>query len=146
MKIDILLFPGFQELDAIAPFEVLQNAAQCGAEFEVRLVALSGAVENVGTHGARLWAEAKFDVSSRPDVLVVPGGGWIGRAPQGARAEAERGDIPRVIAEMHKAGTVVAAVCTGTMLLAAAGLIKGRPVTTHHGAISELPATGAQSD
>ncbi len=143
MIIDILLFPGFQELDAIAPFEVLKNAALCGAKWEVRLVALSGPIEIVGTHGARLWAETKFDLGSRPDVLVVPGGGWIGRAGQGAWAEAERGDIPRAIAQMHEARTVVAAVCTGTMLLAAAGLIKGRPVTTHHGVSADLRATGA---
>ncbi len=84
MRIDVLLFPGVQELDAIAPFEVLKNAAQCGADFDVRLVALSGPVEIVGTHGARIWAEVRFDFDSRPDVLVVPGGGWISRAPQGA--------------------------------------------------------------
>ena len=52
--------------------------------------------------------------------------------------------LPSLIAERFAAGSVIAAVCTGTMLPAAAGLLDGRPAVTHHGAINELAAAGAR--
>jgi transcriptional regulator GlxA family with amidase domain len=76
--------------------------------------------------------------------VIVPGGGWNSRSSQGAWAEAERGEIPARLAELHQAGTNIAAVCTGAMLLASAGLLRGRAATTHHGAIEELRAAGAE--
>jgi putative intracellular protease/amidase len=143
MRIDILLYPGADELDVVAPYEVLKNAAGCGADFAVRFVALSGPGEFVAAHGARLWAEAAIDAASRPDVLVVPGGGWSNRAPQGVRPEMERGDIPRLLARLHEAGVVLAAVCTGTLLFAAGGFLRGVPAAVHHGALDYLATTGA---
>jgi transcriptional regulator GlxA family with amidase domain len=79
----------------------------------------------------------------RPHVLVVPGGGWNARKPQGARAEAERGDVPAALGRLHEAGTILAGVCTGGMLIATAGLLVGRPAITHHGALADLRAAGA---
>lgn len=143
MRVDIIVFPGFDELDAIGPFEVLQNAASLGANFVVRLVAPRGAGEIVAAHGLRIRAEAGMRDEPRPDLIVVPGGGWGDRRPEGARAEAASGAIPRYLAERHAAGTIVASVCTGAMLLATAGLLKGRPATTHHVAIDDLRAAGA---
>jgi transcriptional regulator GlxA family with amidase domain len=55
-----------------------------------------------------------------------------------------RGVIPAKLAELHAAGTTLAGVCTGAMLLAAAGVLKGRPAITHHGAISDLEASGVE--
>ncbi len=144
MRFQVLLYDGFDELDAIAPFEVLRIAAG-SAGWQVDLVTRDGAEEvsaarglKVRTGGVRL-AEA-----NRPDVLVVPGGGWVDRAPQGARAEALCGELPAVLAELHRTGTVLAAVCTGGMLLATAGLLRGRPAVTHHGALDDLRAAGAE--
>jgi transcriptional regulator GlxA family with amidase domain len=74
----------------------------------------------------------------------VPGGGWGDRAPQGTRAEVQRGDLPRAIAARHAAGATVASVCTGALLLAAAGLLEGRPATTHHTALDDLAERGAR--
>jgi transcriptional regulator GlxA family with amidase domain len=144
MRIDIIVFPGFDELDAIGPFEVLQNAAALAADFVVRLVAPTGAGEIVAAHGLRIRAEAGMRDEPRPDLIVVPGGGWGDRSPQGARAEAASGEIPRYLAERHAAGTIVASVCTGAMLVAAAGLLKDRPAITHHVAIDDLAAVGAR--
>ena len=75
---------------------------------------------------------------------MVPGGGWNDHRAEGARAEAERGEIPAYLAELHQAGTTIAAVCTGAMLLAAAGLLRGRPAITHHSAIEDLRRAGAE--
>lgn len=146
MRIDILLFDGFDELDAIAPFEVLRAAAEAGADFSTRLLTLHPADEVVAAHGLRVRPDgslSQLGEGERPQVLVVPGGGWNARKPQGARAEAERGEIPAELARLHAAGTTLAGVCTGGMLIATAGLLAGRPAITHHSAISDLRAAGA---
>src|SRR5918998_997253 len=88
MRIAVVVFEGFDELDAIGPLEVLRNAASMG--------------------------------------------------------DAERGELPAAIAAAHEAGAVVATVCTGAMLATAAGLTRGRPAVTHHGAIDDLRAAGAE--
>jgi transcriptional regulator GlxA family with amidase domain len=77
-------------------------------------------------------------------VVIVAGGGWNSRAPQGVRVEVASGIIPAALARLHAKGVVVATVCTGAMLAAAAGLTTGRPATTHHGAIADLRASGAE--
>ncbi len=144
MRIDIILFDGFDELDALGPFEVFQNAALNGADFIVRLVAPAGASEVVGAHGLRVKAEAALRSKPSPELILVPGGGWNDRRAQGARAETERGDIPAYLAELHQSGVTIAAVCTGAMIVAATGLLRGRPAITHRGAIEDLRAAGAE--
>lgn len=144
MRIDVLLFPGFDELDAIAPFEVFHNATLRGAPFEARYVAAPSTGEIVAAHGSRLNCDVKLGSGPRPDVIVVPGGGWIDGSASGARAEVNRGEIPAALAEMHRAGVTIASVCTGAMLVAAAGILNGRAAITHHGAIADLESAGAK--
>lgn len=139
---EILLFDGFDELDALAPFEVLQRAAAGGADLEVKLDALDGAREVVAQYGLRVGTDG--ELGDGPDVLIVPGGGWNNRSSRGARTESERGDLPSAIARLHRGGATVAAVCTGAMLLAAAGLTKERSAVTHHVAMQDLKDTGAE--
>lgn len=147
MRIDVLVFDGFEELDAIAPFEVLRVAAEAGADLQTRLLTLHPAAEVEASHGLRVrpgGALTSLADDERPDVVVVPGGGWNARKPQGTRAEAERGEIPAELARLHAVGTKLAGVCTGGMLIATAGLLEGRPAITHHAAIEDLRATGAR--
>jgi transcriptional regulator GlxA family with amidase domain len=137
MSTEILLYDGFEELDAFGPFEVL-----AGAGFEPALVTLEPRESVTGAHGAVVIPHA--ELSERPDLLVVPGGGWATRATSGAWAEAQRGALPRALAERHGAGTQIAGVCTGTMLVAAAGLLLGRCAVTHHTALEDLAQAGAR--
>lgn len=137
MRVEVLLFDGVDELDALGPYEVLARQP----ELDVALVALRPDRVITASHGAQI--QPQDSLSAAPDLLIVPGGGWNSHAPQGARAEAARGEIPEAIARRHAAGTTVASVCTGAMLVAAAGLLRGRPAVTHHGALDELRASGA---
>ncbi len=143
VKTQIVLYDGFDELDAVAPYEVLIAAGRRGVPFQVELAHFDGAREVKGSQGLAVRATAVL--ADRLDLLVVPGGRWADRGSLiGARVEAERGALPRAIAGLHAAGATVASVCTGAMLLAAAGLTRGRPATTHHLARDELRASGAE--
>lgn len=129
--IDILVYPGFDELDAIGPYEVLANAG-----FDVRLV---GTTESVtASHGVTVETQGRLRDSAALDCLVVPGGGWNDRSTAGAWAEYEHGEIPRIVRDYASRRVTVASVCTGAMLLAKAGVLDGRPATTHHSARDDL--------
>jgi len=141
----ILIFDGFDELDALAPFEVLTRATEIRPDFTVQLATLEPQEEVTGAHGAKLRTRALLSIASPPDVLVVPGGGWAARSAQGVLAETKRGAVPAAIAGLHRGGrTLIASVCTGAMLLASAGILRGRNAVTHHVAIADLAAAGAQ--
>lgn len=142
MRIAILAYEGFDELDALGPYEVLRNAALRGAEVEALLITDRPAERVTGSHGLTVEPQGTL-ADGTFDLVIVPGGGWNDRAPAGAYAEAQRGELPARLRELRAAGTSIASVCTGGMLVAAAGLANGRPVTTHHLAIEELRAKGA---
>jgi transcriptional regulator GlxA family with amidase domain len=133
MHVQILIYDGFDELDAVGPYEILH-----GAGFETELATLEPVDTITASHGTVLVPHATL--AERPDLLLVPGGGWRDRKPVGTHAEYERGVIPAAIAERHAAGSQVASVCTGAMLLARSGILDGRPATTHWGAIDDLRA------
>ncbi len=135
MEIAVLIFDGFDELDAIGPYEVLANAAQLGADLRVQLLTLKPADEVIGSHGLRVRPDGLLD--GQIDLVIVPGGGWNDRAERGAWGEARRDELPKAVAQLHDARATIASVCTGAMLLSAAGLTQGRPATTHHGALDE---------
>lgn len=142
MRVEILVFDGVDELDVIAPLEVLRRAANAGAPFDVRLVTYEAQDLVTGAYGLRFQVDGVIDPATT-DILLVGGGGWVARSPAGAWAEAERGAVFEVIRQAAANATVVAGVCTGTMLLAGAGVIGDRRATTHSGARAELESTGA---
>ena len=141
MRAEIILFDGFDDMDALAPNEVLRRVAGLGGDLRVDFVTVDSAPEITSAYGVVMRTPLTL---GRPDLLVVPGGGWAARAPQGARAEAERGVIPAAIAEAHARSATIATVCTGAMLASAAGILRGRRATTHHSAIADLREAGAE--
>ncbi|HEX9035463.1 MAG TPA: DJ-1/PfpI family protein [Ktedonobacterales bacterium] len=141
MRAEIILFEGFDDLDALAPYEVLRRAATQGADLTVELVTVDGAAEARTAYGVAL---RSLGMLGTPDVLVVPGGGFVGRAPRGVRAEMNSGLIPDAIAKAHGRGAIIATVCTGALLAAAGGILRGHRATTHHQAIADLRMAGAE--
>lgn len=139
MDVEILLFEGYDELDAIAPYETFRLAANRDTEFDARLVTLAPADLVEARSGLRV--EPDGTLSAAPDALLIPGGGWNDPGEPGVRREYERGVVPDAIADRFGSGSLVASVCTGSLLLAAAGILEGRPAATHHtahGALQEM--------
>lgn len=136
MRIAILLFDGVEELDWAGPWEVLTMwaalARRAGdADVEVLLCGdQTGPI--TCAKGARVLADSSWDdLTDTPDVVVVPGG-------RGTRSLVEDEVLLGRLRQYHEDGALLASVCTGALLLAAAGLLEGRPATTHHGALAEL--------
>lgn len=132
MRIAVALFPRVTALDAIGPYEVLQRLPGASVTFvghhkgEIR-------TEN-GFLG--LTVDATFDELPDPDVVIVPGG-------VGTRALLADEPILSWIRKAHEGSTFTTSVCTGSMLLAAAGLLPGLEATTHWSATGELAELGA---
>jgi len=148
MLIQVLLYDGFDELDAIGPYEILHGSGLPTEYAVLRDDAGSRSARTrnddevvTASHGTVIVPHATL--AEAPDLLVVPGGGWRTRSPVGTWGEYERGVIPQAIAQRHAAGSTVASVCTGAMLLAKGGILAGRPAVTHAAAIDDLRADGA---
>ncbi|PIE96167.1 AraC family transcriptional regulator [Bacillus fungorum] len=144
MKIQIVLFDGFGELVSFAPFEVLNRAIEEGAPFTVEFVSSEPKQEVTTSFGVTVKLHDFLRMDNRPDLLIVPGGGWNHKAEHRARKQLEIGTLTEMIKEMHKAGTIVAGVCTGGMLLAAFGILNDKKATMHHLAQSEMSEYGAE--
>ena len=128
----IALFPRSTALDAIGPYEVLQRVPSIDVVFvghrrgEVR-------TDN-GMLG--LICDATFDEVNRPDVLVMPGG-------VGTRALVGDDAILDWVRDVHRHTRFTTSVCTGSLVLAAAGLLDGLAATTHWAATELLGRFGA---
>src|SRR5690242_7486071 len=136
MRIDIAIFDGMDELDAVGPLEVLRRAG-----FDVHLVALDPGMTVTCAYGLTITPDGlpRHDA----EVVVFPGGGWVARAEKGVRAEIESRRWEPLIADASRRGAVLASVCTGAMILATAGALTGRRAATHHNAWADLQAAGA---
>lgn len=141
MLVEILLFEGFDELDAIAPYETFRLAARRSDAIDARTVTLSATDRIEARSGLRI--EPDGTLSESPDALLVPGGGWNDPDAAGVRREYDRGEIPEAVAQRFESGATIASVCTGSLLLAAAGILDDRPAATHHTAREDLRGMGA---
>jgi transcriptional regulator GlxA family with amidase domain len=141
VRIDIPIFDGFDELDAVGPYEVFQNAAAGGGEFSAHLVTRVPAEVITGSHGLGVIPDGLSAPGA--DLVLVPGGAWVARNDVGVWGEVQRGEWLPLLARAAEDGAVMASVCTGAMLLAHAGVIGSRRAGTHHSAWADLAATGA---
>ncbi|CAM4469063.1 DJ-1/PfpI family protein [Nocardia ninae] len=155
MLAQFVLFDGFDPLDVIAPYEVLgAGGTVTGGSLEVELVAAEGAREvPSGVDPVSLRATGRLD-PERADLVIVPGA--MGRMP--TDAEDHRDDsvltvlvralgteLSALLKEaMARPGLTVASVCGGSLLLGFAGLLTGRPATTHPLGMTALARTGAR--
>lgn len=142
MRIEIPVFDDFDEVDAIGPFEVLANVRPAHPEVEVELVGAHGPGEILAGHGLRMTCAE--GLSDRADLIVVPGGGWVRGG--GVRRQYDDGTLAARLRALHESGVTVASVCTGGVLLAQAGILDGRPATTHRAALDFIEGLGARVD
>jgi putative intracellular protease/amidase len=133
MKIAIALYDRFTALDAIGPYEVLSRLP--GAK--VTFVAAEAGPVRTDNGMLTIEAERSLDELTDPDILLVPGG--PGEVAQ--RAGERMLDWVR---EADRTSTWTTSVCTGSLILAAAGLLDGRPATGHWLAMDELRRLGAR--
>ncbi|MEV7627691.1 DJ-1/PfpI family protein [Actinoplanes sp. NPDC089786] len=138
----IVLFDGVEEQDFAGPYEVFSYAGRLsGGAAQVAFVSAAEPRVVTAAFGTRV-AVAQGWSPAEADVIVVPGGGFGRPDGPGIWAEINAGLLPDKLAAAARAGVLVTSLCTGTILLAAAGLTAGRPCTTHHGAKAELAKRG----
>ena len=134
MQIAIPIFPGLTALDAIGPYEVLQRIPG----FDV--VFIGHALGEVRTENSMLGltADATFEDVTHPDVIVYPGG-------IGTRALLQDVRALDWLRSAHSTSTFTTSVCSGSLMLAAAGLLDGLTATSHYSVLSVLDSLGAIS-
>ncbi|KUI13805.1 glutamine amidotransferase [Mycolicibacterium acapulense] len=152
MHAQIVLFDGFDPLDAVAPYEVLVAGSDfVGGELEVEFVSAEGPRPVVsGSRGLTLEATARLD-PAKPGFVIVPGaaGPVDGDLDEGVATIpvllARFGDtaaVPMMREAFANSDITVATVCGGSLALAMAGLLDGRHANTHHLGVDVLDATG----
>jgi transcriptional regulator GlxA family with amidase domain len=140
MIIGIHLFPGVEELDWAGPWEVLAFWAKHWPDDGVTMLTLArepGVVECA--KGARVVPDHTWDTAPPLDVLVYPGG-------QGTRPQLGDDAYRKWVRGQAEAGTLMTSVCTGALVYADAGLLDGRPATTHWGSLDKLAQLGRDID
>ncbi|MGW7351350.1 DJ-1/PfpI family protein [Streptomyces sp. NPDC054784] len=142
LRADVVLYDGIEEQDFIGCFEVLAASGMHSEHgVEVRYVRVDGPGTVRCSYGTRVEVRHGWSPDDA-DLVVVAGGGYARREGPGVWAEIARGTLPRALAAAPRDGLTLASVCTGALLLSAAGLTRGRPCTTHHGAREELARRG----
>ncbi|BBZ50297.1 DJ-1/PfpI family protein [Mycobacterium heidelbergense] len=129
----IPLFPRFTALDAVGPYEVLQRIPS----FDVVFVGHRRGEVRTESGMLGVTCDAAFDEVAAPDVVVVPGG-------IGTRRLIHDDAVRAWLQSVHPTTTFTTSVCTGALLLAAAGLLDGLTATTHWRAADLLNELGAR--
>lgn len=131
MQIAIVLYPGFTALDLIGPYEVLHRLPDAQVRFLWHepgpITADSGVLLLGATHS--------FDETPSPDVILVPGG-----ATSLGHARDEK--VLEWLRTAHRTSTWTTSVCTGSVILAAAGVLDGLRATSHWMAVPMLKTFG----
>jgi transcriptional regulator GlxA family with amidase domain len=132
-QIAILLYPGVSALDAVGPWEVLSRMPNTDVRF------VGKEVGPVITEGGALLLGVSHTVAETPspDLVLVPGGTTTAR-------QMVDDDLLDWLRKVHEATTWTTSVCTGALILGAAGILKGLPATTHWYKMGVLKIMGAR--
>lgn len=134
LTIGILLFNGVEELDFVGPWEVFKVATQ--EEDRGQVLSIAQQREPVlCAKGMRVLPDHTLDDHPPLDVLLVPGG-------MATREEVKNERVLEWLRKTAPGCRWVTSVCTGSMLLLASGVAKGKRITTHWGAIEQLRQMG----
>ncbi|MER5450493.1 DJ-1/PfpI family protein [Streptomyces sp. NPDC002766] len=133
MQIAIVLYDGFTALDAVGPYETLGRLP----DSETVFVAERTGPVRTDSAALALTADRTLAEVPRPDVVVVPGG-------PGQSGQMDNEALLGWIRAADVTSTWTTSVCTGSLLLAAAGLLQGRRATSHWLALDELKRFGAE--
>jgi transcriptional regulator GlxA family with amidase domain len=133
MQIAIVVYPGFTALDFIGPYEVLRNLPDA----EVRFVWHEPGPISADSGVLMVGATHSFDETPSPDIILVPGGMTT---MEHARDEKVLDWLRRA----NETSTWTTSVCSGSVILAAAGLLKDRRATTHWLALPMLKPFGVE--
>ncbi|WP_405166158.1 DJ-1/PfpI family protein [Nocardia sp. NBC_01499] len=130
--IGLLLFPGVEELDAVGPWEVLAFWTQYYPDdgYTAFTFSMDGGPIKCAK-GMTIEAEYSFATAPRRDVLIFPGG-------KGTRPMVDDEAMLSWTRAQPETTPLITSVCTGSLVLAAAGLLSGRPATTHWKSLDRL--------
>ncbi len=136
LRIGIALFSEAEELDWAGPWEVLSYWARVYPDDGVEVFTLSQREGPVTcAKGLRVLPDRTWANAPPIDVLVYPGG-------RGTRAQIGDSTITGWLRDVASAGALMTSVCTGSLVFADAGLLDGRPATTHWESLDRLAALG----
>ena len=136
MRIAIHLFDGVEELDWVGPWEVFGMWGLLDEAVELRSVARDAGVVRCAK-GVEVVPQTTWDDLGPVDLLVYPGG-------RGTRGHLGDEAVRRWVRDRHAEGTIMASVCTGSLVYADAGLLDGRPATTHWRSLDLLAQLGRE--
>jgi transcriptional regulator GlxA family with amidase domain len=133
MKIAFLIFDKLTALDAIGPYEVLSRVPDA----DLRFISQQTGVKRTDTGALGLSADATLGQMPDPDILLIPGG-------EGNRALIEDTEVLDWIRAAHETTTWTTSVCTGSLVLGAAGVLDGKRATSHWAYRDQLTEFGAE--
>ncbi len=133
MKIAAVLFDNVTILDLVGPVEALSWLPDC----EIVFVGPQRGPVQAAPTGLNMMIDAAFDEVSAADIVIVPGG-------PGVRPLAANPAAVEWIKNIHQTTKWTTSVCTGSLLLGAAGLLEGKEATTHWAAADALEKYGAR--
>lgn len=132
MQIAILIFDGLTALDAIGPYEVMRSVP----DWEVRFVGPSKGTVRTDSGALGLSADYDLEEVTAPDIVLVPGG-------KGNRPLMEDETVLSWLRTVDEGTKWTTSVCTGSLVLGAAGLLEGKRATTHWLYLEQLGELGA---